>query len=195
MNGQHFSQHLIFQGLFSEGKIIKDYNSVDYTNHRLSKKAEQVKVNTSNEEKLGFLTSIVQPYDIPVIYDPAGITVDVTIFANDPNLNRLFEKGIKKSVEDDGVEFSSDNAIHYYQDKIVGNTNIVLQYSINESPNTIYIPARLTKTPKYTDSIEGNFFWSFVQFDVDGQWIYYTDLRPQEKQAIFSLLAQAVLSV
>ncbi len=195
MNGQHFSQHLIFQGLFSEGKIIKDYNSVDYTNHRLSKQAEQAKVNTSNEEKLAFLTSIIQPYDIPVTYDPAGITVDVTIFANDPKLNKLFETGIKKSVEDGGIEFNPDNAIRYYQDKIAGDTNIVLQYSVNGSPNIVYIPARLTKTPKYTDSIKGNFFWSFVQFDIDGQWIYYTDLRPQEKQTIFSLLAQAVLSI
>lgn len=195
VNGEHFSQHMHFQGAFSEGNITKDFNSISYTNRRLAKNTEVIGVATDNLEKLEFINMILSPYGITATQSDEGISVNVTIHTADSALNALFANGIRKSVEDIGMTFTPENAIDFYASKIKGTVRATLIYTLrrgNES-TSVFIPAQLTEEPAYNDSIRDNFFWSFLQFTVDDKNKSYVDLSANEKSDIFGLLAQAVI--
>ncbi len=196
-NGEHFSQHMHFEGPFSKGAITKDFNSITYTNHRIAKNAESVGVSTGNLEKLDFIGTILTPYAISVSQKSEGISVDVAIHTADTSLNELFKNGVKKSVEDAGIEFTPENAIDFYTKKISSPMRAVLEYAVGrgDESRVVLIPAWLTNTPSYNESIRDNFFWSFLQFSVDDEMKSYVDLTPEEKSSVFGLLAQATMRV
>jgi 8-oxo-dGTP diphosphatase len=197
MSGQHFSQHLLFKGPFSEGQIVTDHNSQGYTNHRLAKKLETIAIATSNAEKLQLVTEIMEPYEVQVAQNDNGISIDVELLSGDPALNDLLQKGIRQNVEQAGLAFTPQNAINFYQTKITDATNLVLAYQVTrgDDQKSVLIPARLTNTPHYSSAIASNFFWSFVTFNVNNEWVSYIALTPEQKQDIFSLLAQSLLEI
>lgn len=198
MSGQHFSQHLIFKGAFSDGQITKDHNSLSYTNHRFAKKLETtIKVATTNAEKLNLVSDIMKPYDVRVEQDDNGASIDVDLFSSDSNLNELLQKGIRKNVEATGVNFTPENAIDFYKTKIQDKTNLVLTYTVKLGgrAKSVMIPAQLSSIPNYNSSIESNFFWSFVSFNIDNTWTSYVDLTLEDKQDVFSLLAESLFEL
>jgi hypothetical protein len=196
VNGEHFSQHMHFQGAFSEGNITKDFNSVSYTNHRMAKGIESIGVATSNPGKLEFINTILSPYGVRATQNDKGASVDVTIHTADPTLNSLFKNGINKSVEDAGITFTPENAIDFYAGKINKPMRATLEYTLQQhgKSSTILIPAQLTNDPAYNDSIRDNFFWSFLRFTVDDEMKSYVDLSDAEKSDTFGLLAQAIIN-
>jgi 8-oxo-dGTP pyrophosphatase MutT (NUDIX family) len=197
VNGEHFSQHMHFQGAFSEGTITKDFNSISYTNHRIAKSIESVGIATGDPEKLEFINTILSPYGVSAIRDDKeGMSIDVTIHTADPALNALFANGIKKSVEDAGIDVTPDSAIEFYTGKISKPMRATLEYTVrhNGKLSTAFIPVQLTNKPTYNDSIRDNFFWSFVQCVVDSETKSYVDLSADERADTFGLLAQAVMS-
>ena len=197
VNGEHFSQHMHFQGAFSEGNITKDFNSVPYTNHRMAKGVESVGIATGNPEKLDFINTILSPYEVSATQDGKGMSISVAVHTADSALNALFANGIKKSVEDAGVEFSPENAINFYVSKISGAIRATLEYTVQQDgkSSSVLIPAQLTNKPVYNDSIRDNFFWSFLLFTVDDKMKSYVDLSVDERADTFALLAQAIMSV
>lgn len=197
VNNEHFSQHLHFQGAFSNGNITKDFNSVSYTNHRIAKGVKHVGVATGNLGKLELINTVLAPYNVSAIQDDKGASIDVSIHTADPVLNALFTNGIKKSVEDAGIDFTPENAIEFYASKISGSMRTTLEYTIQRDgkTSTILIPAQLTNIPAYDDSIRDNFFWSFLQFNVNDEVKSYVDLSNDETADTFSLLAQAVMRI
>lgn len=197
VNGEHFSQHMHFQGAFSDGNITKDFNSISYTNHRIAKEVERVGIATGNSEKLEFISTILAPYKASVAQDDEGISINVTIHTADPTLNDLFANGIKKSVEEAGIEFNPENAIKFYTSKITNPSRAILEYTLQQNGKsaTVFIPAQLTHKPAYNDSIRDNFFWSFLQFTVDDELKSYVDLSADEKANTFGLLAQAIMKL
>lgn len=93
--------------------------------------------------------------------------------------------------------FTDDNAIKYYTDlakKYGGVVPMTFHYGhaiayktktdrqrIKIVASSSELPARLVSTPRKPELVPGYFLSSVMQLNINGEWIYYTELNEEQK--------------